>query len=71
MGSKRLRSGRVKQVWLVDNASAAGSLQNLLEFFIFLQDKGKCYSLYYVNAKKSWLILKNESDFSSAKDLFR
>ena len=60
----------VKRVWLVDDASAASSLQNLLEFFIFLQDEGKRYG-YYVNAKRSWLILKNESDFCSAKDLFR
>ena len=60
----------VKQVWLADDASAAGSLQNLLEVFIFLQDEGKCYG-YYISTKRSWLILKNESDFSSAKDLFR
>ena len=33
----------VKQVLLADNASAASSSQNLLEFFIFLQDEGKRY----------------------------
>ena len=60
----------VKEVWLADDASAAGSLQNLLEFFIFLQDEGKHHGCY-VNAKDFWLILKNETDFFSEKDLFR
>ena len=54
---------------MADDASAAGLLQNLLEFSKFLQDESKRYG-YCINAK-SWLILKNESDFSSAKDLFR
>ena len=46
------RFDSVKQVWLADDASAPGLLQNLLKLFRFLQDEGTCYG-YYANAKRS------------------
>ena len=60
----------VKQVWLADDASAAGNLQSLVSYFDSLSAEGKKFG-YYVNEKKSWLILKNEVDDQEAKQIFK
>ena len=60
----------VKQVWLADDASAAGSLKSLVCFLNWFTAEGaKCG--YFVNEKKSWLILKRDNDMDEAKQLFR
>ena len=60
----------VKQVWLANDATAAGDLHSLLHFFNRLIIKGAKYG-YYVNPGKSWLILNNETDLNKANDLFQ
>ena len=59
----------VKQVWLADDASAAGKLVSIHEVFTTLINEGKKYG-YHVNEKKSWLILKNANDLNNAKSIF-
>ena len=59
----------MKQVWLADDATAAGDLHSLLFFFNRLIIEGAKYG-YSVNPGKSWLILKNETDLNKANDLF-
>ena len=59
-----------KQVWLADDATAAGDLHSLLHFLNRLIIEGAKYG-YYVNPGKSWLILKNETDLNKANDLFQ
>ena len=58
----------VKQLWLADDASAAGKLVSLHKFFTTLIKEGEKYG-YHVNEKKSWLILKNENDRNKAKSI--
>ena len=60
----------VKQVWLADDATAAGDLHSLLHFLNRFIIEGAKYG-YYVNPGKSWLILKNETDLNKANDLFQ
>ena len=59
----------MKQVWLADDATAAGDLHSLLLFFNRLIIEGAKYG-YYVNPGKSWLILKNATDLNKANDVF-
>ena len=59
----------VRHVRLKDDASAAGKLAPLHEFFITLIKEGKTYG-YHVNEKKSWLILKSANDQNKAKSIF-
>ena len=60
---------RVKQVWLADDATGAGSLLKLLDWWNTIITEGKIIG-YNVNESKSWLILKNESDIDTAKEIF-
>ena len=60
---------RVKQVWLADDASAVGLLQDLLEWYKRLCVEGQLYG-YIVNGSKSWLIVKSEKDATRAKEIF-
>ena len=68
---------RVKQVWLADDASAVGLLQDLLEWYkngtrtwyMRLCVEGELYG-YIVNGSKSWLIVKSENDAARANEIF-
>ena len=62
-------ASRVKQVWLSDDPTGAGSLLQLLDWWNTIISEGKIIS-YNVNESKSWLILKNESDIDTAKEIF-
>ena len=49
----------VKQVWLADDATAAGEIKQLKAWYDKLIKDGQKMG-YYVNRSKSWLIVKNE-----------
>ena len=55
----------VKQVWLAD----IGSLKSLKNWWTNIVNEGDRFG-YYVNEKKSWLILKNETLLETANNLF-
>ena len=59
-------ASRVNQVWLADDATGAGSLLELLDWWNTIITEGKKIG-YNVNETKSWLIFKNESDIDTAK----
>ena len=59
----------IKQVWLADDATGAGKLANLKKWWTALTELGYKYG-YYVNASKSWIILKNEETLKRAEHLF-
>ena len=59
----------VKQVWLADDASAAGKLKALKLWWDLIQKEGMKYG-YYVKPSKSWLILKDPSKIDGCKELF-
>ena len=59
----------VKQVWLADDASAAGSLVSLRNWFDKLEREGKHHG-YLVNGSKSWLIVKTPELELLAKEIF-
>ena len=63
------RVAEVKQVWLADDASAAGRLILLKEWFDHLEREGKKHG-YDVNGGKSWLIVKSEEMKQQAKEIF-
>ena len=74
--SLRTEPDSVKQVWLVDDGTAAGDLSYFLHFFNRFTIEGAKYG-YYVNlvrllcqSWKSWIILKNYSNLKIANDLF-
>ena len=49
----------VKQVWFVDDATAAGKLRALMQWWQHLTDIGPAIG-YYPNASKSHLVVKPE-----------
>ena len=51
--------GLATQVWFADDAAAAGSLADLLVWWKQLFGLGPGYG-YYVNASKSWLVVKED-----------
>ena len=55
----RARVPSVKQVWLADDATAAGKTKQLKRWYNILIKEGNKIG-YYVNRPKSWLIVKNE-----------
>ena len=59
----------VQQVWLADDATGAGKLTNLRKWWDIISTEGP-KSGYYVNAPKSWLILKDPAKLNYAKELF-
>ena len=69
ISSLRIAFPSVSQVWLADDASAAGNLGDLYDWFKKLEDIGKGYG-YLVNGQKSWLIVKNEQSAERARILF-
>ena len=60
----------VKQVWFVDDLTAAGKLRALLAFFEILISEGVKYG-YDVNSGKSWLLIKDPCDIEKAIELFK
>ena len=62
-------SPNVKQVWLADDASSAGKLKPLYEWYQQLVEKGDGHG-YYVNGGKSWLIVKSNEMKEQAKAIF-
>ena len=60
--------GEVKQVWLANDATGAGSLESLKKWWVEIEECG-CYG-YYVIQSKSWLILKNQILLKKKKEIF-
>ena len=60
----------VSQVWLADDATSAGKLNDLKEWWIQIIEEGRRYG-YYVKPSKSWLILKNIEQVEETETLFR
>ena len=54
----RIQHPEISQVWLADDATAAGKLKSLFEWYMNLVTEGNKYG-YFVNKSKSWLIVKN------------
>ena len=54
----RAQVPEVKQVWLADDATGAGKLDKLKEWWDKVILEGTKFG-YFVNQSKSWLILKN------------
>ena len=63
-------SMKISQCWLADDACGVGTLEGLKVWFDKLTELGKRYG-YYVNASKSWVILKNEQLLDKAKVIFK
>ena len=59
----------VKQAWLADDASAAGSIAFIKQWFDKLCVRGSDFG-YYVEASKTWLIVKNEETKTYAQNVF-
>ena len=56
----QITGSEVKQVWLADDATGAGSIESLKKWWINIIEEGAHYG-YYVNESKSRLILKNQT----------
>jgi hypothetical protein len=59
----------ITQVWLADDAAAAGKIKQLHEWYLCLENIGKQHG-YYVNGSKSWLIVKSNEAAERAKTIF-
>ena len=64
-----LQGPHVRQVWFADDATAGGSLTGLHKWWSELQSLGPSYG-YFVNASKTWLIVKPEY-LDVARELLR
>ena len=60
---------QVKQVWLADDASGAGTLLSLKKWWDIIISEGQKLG-YYVNESKSWLIIKDRTKLETAKQIF-
>ena len=60
----------VSQVWLADDATSAGKLPHLKDWWDMVIHEGEKFG-YYVNADKSWIILKNPEDLQAAEEIFK
>ena len=58
-----------QQVWLADDATGAGKIKLLHDWFQNLTDVGPDHG-YFVNGPKSWLIVKTEELEAEAKQVF-
>ena len=65
----RITASEVKQVWLADDATGAGSLESLKKWWINIIAEDASYG-YCVNESKSWLILKNQTLLKKTESLF-
>ena len=61
--------GNTRQVWLADDATGAGKLKELKDWWEILVREGKKFG-YYVNESKSWLIIKNPDKLQEAQEMF-
>ena len=61
-------NNNAKQIWLADDAAAGGLLKQLKTWWDNLICEGEKFG-YFVNQKKSWLILKDPKSVEIAKDL--
>ena len=66
----KISAPEVRQVWLADDATAAGSLANLRTWWWTIIEQGKRIG-YHVNQSKSWIIINHEENFEEAKLLFQ
>ena len=66
----RIHIPEIKQVWLADDATSAGKVSKLHEWYNRLETEGNKFG-YFVNRSKSWLICKNEEIANDAEDLFK
>ena len=60
----------VKQIWLVDDVTVAGSLKSLKSWYTNIVNEVDRFG-YYVNEKESLLIVKNETPIEAANDLHK
>ena len=67
--SLRASTPQVKQVWLADDSTGAGSIESLYQWYKSLCQEGKKYG-YIVNGAKSWLIVKSREQAEIAKRVF-
>ena len=65
----RQTTPNVKQIWLADDATGAGTIQQLKEWWDTVIDLNNKFG-YYVNQLKSWIIVKNDEDLEKAKATF-
>ena len=65
----RLTEEKLKQVWFADDASAAGKLVGIRNWWNNMTKIGPEYG-YFPNASKTWLIVKEEH-LEEAKQLFQ
>ena len=59
----------VSQVWYADDATGAGRLAPLKQWWDTIQSEGVRYG-YFVKAKKSWIILKDHTKYEECEQLF-
>lgn len=59
----------VSQVWLADDATGAGKLDDLKKWWDTLAREGHKYG-YYVKPSKSWIILKDPTKIELTQDIF-
>ena len=59
----------VFQVWLADDATGAGNLNELKKWWDLIVKEGEKFG-YFVKPSKSWLILKNPEKLNETKALF-
>ena len=59
----------VLQVWLADDATAAGKIVPLKNLWDKITSEGQKYG-YHVNESKSWIIIKNGAKLDEAKQVF-
>ena len=55
--------------WLADDATDAGSLKSLKNWWANIISEGGRFG-YYINEKKLWLIIKSEALLETAANLF-
>ena len=63
------KSTNVHQVWLADDATGAGTLPNLRNWWDLVISEGKSYG-YHVKPSKSWLIIKDADKLQEAEAIF-
>ncbi len=64
-----LRAHEVSQVWLADDTTGAGKLEDLKRWWDIVIQEGSKLG-YVVNEKKSWLIVKRPDDLDRAREVF-
>ena len=65
----RITASEVKQVWLADDATGAGSLESLKRCWINIIEEGGRYG-NYLNESKSLFVLKNQTLLIKIEILF-